>query len=112
MTKGSMNTAPFPVCPDEELALNEPRAVETPWGPVAVIRTGTGLYAVTDQCSHADVELSDGFVEGDTLECPAHFSRFCLRTGAALTMPAVEPVDTWTVAVLDGVITVAPRPTT
>ncbi|WP_158888003.1 non-heme iron oxygenase ferredoxin subunit [Amycolatopsis anabasis] len=107
-----MSTAPtamVPVCPAAELALNEPRQVETPWGLVALVRTGTGIYAVADRCSHDDVELSDGFVDGDTVECPAHFSQFCLRTGAALTMPAVEPVETWTVAVIDGVIHLGSR---
>lgn len=104
---GSMSTAMVPVCPEDEL--DERRTVETPWGPVAVIRTETGVYAVTDRCSHADVELSDGFVEEDTVECPAHLSRFCLRTGKALSMPATEPVETWKVAVLDGVINVGPQ---
>ncbi|MGC7101341.1 non-heme iron oxygenase ferredoxin subunit [Amycolatopsis lurida] len=101
---GAVPTEMVPVCPASELALDEPRGVETPWGPVVVVRAATGIYAVTDRCTHDDVPLSDGFVDGDTVECPAHLSQFCLRTGAALTMPATEPVETWTVAVIDEVI--------
>lgn len=100
----TVNDEMVPVCPAGELAVDELRGVETPWGPVVVVRAASGIYAVTDRCTHDDVPLSDGFVEGDTVECPAHLSLFCLRTGAALTMPATEPVETWAVEVIDEVI--------
>ena len=46
-----------------------------------------------------DVSLSDGFVEGDTLECWAHGSAFSLRTGRPLNLPAYEPVPVYEVTI-------------
>lgn len=62
------------------------------------------IHAVRDECSHEAAKLSDGELMGDTVECPWHFSRFCLRTGTALDFPAVDPVDTYEVRVEDGQI--------
>ena len=39
-----------------------------------------------------------------TIECPRHGSRFDLKTGKPLTLPAYEPVETFPVTVQDGVI--------
>lgn len=90
------------VCELTDIALGQVVTTETRDGPVAVFRTSTGIYALADTCSHNEVALSEGFVEDDTVECPAHFSQFCLRTGRALTLPAIEPVATYRVEVSDG----------
>ena len=61
--------------------------------PVAVVRDEDGgLDAIRDVCSHADVALSEGEVDGCTIECWLHGSRFDLRTGEALGPPATVPV--------------------
>ncbi len=68
--------------------------------PVAVVRTEDGqVFAIEDICSHANVALSEGEVEGCTVECWLHGSRFDLRTGAALGPPATEPVPVFAVRV-------------
>jgi 3-phenylpropionate/trans-cinnamate dioxygenase ferredoxin component len=59
---------------------------------VAIARDDCGVYAIEDRCSHADVALSEGEVADCTIECWLHGSAFDLRTGAALTLPATEPV--------------------
>ncbi len=43
---------------------------------------------MSDVCSHGQVSLSDGEVEGETIECWLHGSRFDLRTGMPLALPA------------------------
>ena len=68
---------------------------------VAVVNTDEGIFAIRDMCSHAEVPLSEGEVEGCTLECYMHGSRFDLRTGAPLELPATEPVPVYPVR-LDG----------
>jgi len=69
---------------------------------VAVVRTAAGdVHAVSDICSHGQVSLSDGEVEGDTIECWLHGSTFDLRTGAPLALPAIRPVPVYPVT-LDG----------
>lgn len=63
-------------------------------------------FAIDDTCTHADVSLSEGFLEAEdnTIECPLHGSLFSLETGEALTLPALKPVALHSVEVTtDGV---------
>ncbi|MDQ3475837.1 MAG: non-heme iron oxygenase ferredoxin subunit [Actinomycetota bacterium] len=71
---------------------------------VAIVRSDGQLYAIEDVCSHAEVALSEGEVEGCTIECWMHGSRFDLRNGAPTGPPATEPVDVFDVQVLDGIV--------
>ncbi len=68
------------------------------------------FYAVRDECSHAAVPLSEGEVEGCTLECWLHGSRFDLRTGEPSGPPAFTPVATFPVEIRDGDIYVSTTP--
>jgi 3-phenylpropionate/trans-cinnamate dioxygenase ferredoxin subunit len=70
--------------------------------PVAVVRSGDNLYAISDRCSHAEVPLSEGEIDNDTVECWLHGSCFDLRTGQPVNPPAVEPIATYRVTVEDG----------
>ena len=69
---------------------------------IAVARDGEEFFAVEDICSHAAVALSEGEVEGCTVECWLHGSRFDLRTGKPTGLPATEPVATFPIEVRDG----------
>jgi 3-phenylpropionate/trans-cinnamate dioxygenase ferredoxin component len=66
---------------------------------VAVIRTGDGVYAVEDVCSHEEYPLSEGWVEDHTIECALHGSRFDLVTGDPDSPPALRPVRIFPVKV-------------
>ena len=68
---------------------------------VAVVNTTEGVYAIRDVCSHGEVPLSEGDIEGSTLECYMHGSRFDLRTGEPLELPATQPVPVYPVRVDD-----------
>ena len=69
---------------------------------VAVVHCEDGsVHAVGDTCTHADVSLSEGEVEDCTVECWLHASRFDLRTGRPLSLPAIRPVPVFPVT-LDG----------
>ena len=59
---------------------------------IAVVRSEDCIYAIEDICTHDGAELTGGQIEGTQIVCPRHGARFCLRTGAALTPPAYEPV--------------------
>lgn len=63
--------------------------------PVAIVRTDGDVFAIRDVCSHADVALSEGDVEGCFIECWLHGSKFDLRTGVPTTPPAVRPVPVY-----------------
>lgn len=73
---------------------------------VAVFNVGGRFYAIDDICTHDGGELAGGAVEGDVVICPRHGARFCLRTGAALTPPAYEPVRTYETRINNGVVEV------
>jgi 3-phenylpropionate/trans-cinnamate dioxygenase ferredoxin subunit len=68
--------------------------------PVAVVRTDDGeYYAIGDLCSHGEVSLSEGEVEGCFVECWAHGSRFDVRTGEPNEFPAITPVPVYPVRI-------------
>jgi nitrite reductase/ring-hydroxylating ferredoxin subunit len=67
--------------------------------PIAVVHTEGQWFAVSDICSHADVSLAEGDVDGCTLECWLHGSRFDLRTGRPSGPPATTPVPIYPVSV-------------
>jgi 3-phenylpropionate/trans-cinnamate dioxygenase ferredoxin subunit len=66
---------------------------------VVLVRTGDGVYAAEDRCSHEDYPLSEGWVEDHTIECALHGSRFDLVTGNPDAPPAVRPVRIFPVKV-------------
>lgn len=75
--------------------------------PVALVReSGGDVYAIGDTCTHGEVSLGEGEVEGDEVECWAHGGRFSIRTGEATELPAMEPVPVYSVSVVDGNIVV------
>ncbi len=55
------------------------------------------LYALENRCSHQDLPLSDGELDGDRLECLYHGARFDVCTGRAVGLPAIKPVGTYPV---------------
>ena len=67
---------------------------------VAIVRHEGEWYAIQDECSHANVPLSEGDVEDTTIECYLHGSRFDLRTGSALGLPATQPVPVYPVRIV------------
>jgi 3-phenylpropionate/trans-cinnamate dioxygenase ferredoxin subunit len=57
------------------------------------------VYAIEDVCTHDGGALDAGELEGCRIMCPRHGAYFDVRTGAALTLPAILPVPTYTVRV-------------
>lgn len=73
---------------------------------LVVFNIGGDYYAIADLCSHDDGPLGDGEVYEHTITCPRHGARFDLRTGEALTFPAVVDIPAYPVRVQDGEIQV------
>ena len=100
------------VCGVEDLAVNEASRFVIEGVPIAVVKDAAGdVFAIGDTCTHGDISLAEGFVEDDTLECWAHGSKFSLRTGKPLTLPAYEPVPAFQVEVKDGGVHIDPSVT-
>jgi 3-phenylpropionate/trans-cinnamate dioxygenase ferredoxin subunit len=68
--------------------------------PVAVFHLEDGWYAIEDVCTHDGGPVAEGRLEGSIIECPRHGATFDVRTGAALTFPAVSPVAAYAVRVV------------
>ncbi len=79
-------------------------AVEAAGRRIAVCNTGDGYYAIDDLCTHDGGPLDQGQLQGHEIECPRHGARFDVTTGRALCLPAVRPVRTYPVRVVDGVV--------
>lgn len=60
---------------------------------------GGTFYAIEDVCTHDGGALDQGQLQGPIVECPRHLATFDVRTGEALTLPAVMPVGTFPVTV-------------
>ena len=75
---------------------------------VGVYNCGGSLYAIEDRCSHDDGPLCEGEWDEDMCRvvCPRHGSQFDLTSGRPLGPPAYEPVATYPVAIVDGVVRV------
>jgi 3-phenylpropionate/trans-cinnamate dioxygenase ferredoxin subunit len=86
-------------CSLSDVAEGEALGVEVGEEPVAIVRTCGEVFAIRDVCSHAEVPLSEGEIDGRTIECWLHGSRFDLRSGKPTGLPATEPVPVYPVKI-------------
>lgn len=84
-----------------DFAPNEAHHLVIDGEDVVVVRDGNSLYALEDRCSHAEVALSDGDVDGCFIECFLHGATFDVRTGEPTALPATKPVKTFPVSIED-----------
>jgi 3-phenylpropionate/trans-cinnamate dioxygenase ferredoxin subunit len=85
--------APVRVCRLDELPEVGAAAAEVDGRIVSVIRTADGrVHCIDDTCTHANVSLAEGELDGCTLECWLHGSRFDVLTGEPSGPPATVPV--------------------
>lgn len=66
---------------------------------IALFNVEGRVYAIDDVCSHAEASLSEGELDGYRVACPLHGAQFDVRTGRALTLPAIRPVESFQVKV-------------
>ena len=79
-------------CAASDVALDTAIGVEVGDLDLAIVNSDGEFFAVVDECSHAAIPLSEGDVGAGEIECYLHGSRFDLRTGEPLGLPATEPV--------------------
>jgi len=80
-----------------ELTSGRPLQVDVDGKPVCVARIGDEVFAVSNICTHSYAELSDGEIKDYSIECWLHGADFDLRTGEAVTLPATEALETFSV---------------
>jgi len=79
------------VLPESKLADNTPTRAMHQGVPILLVRRGERLFAMAETCSHFSGPLSEGKLDGDSIVCPYHASRFALEDGRVLNGPAVHP---------------------
>lgn len=94
------------VIDSSDLAAGVPRRVVVDDTPVFLLRHGDGLHALHDRCSHRGCSLAGGEVDGESIVCPCHGSRFSLRDGSVEHGPATSPQPAYDVRESAGVIEV------
>lgn len=85
-----------------EIPRGERLLVEVDEQPIAIFNVDGTFYAIGDVCTHDGGPLGDGEMDGYQIICPRHGARFDIRTGKALTLPAVVDTPWYPVRVNDG----------
>jgi nitrite reductase/ring-hydroxylating ferredoxin subunit len=62
---------------------------------IALYWVDDAVYATHDVCTHAYARLSEGFLDGECIECPIHQALFNVKTGEVVAAPAFTPVKTY-----------------
>jgi 3-phenylpropionate/trans-cinnamate dioxygenase ferredoxin subunit len=90
-----------------EVGEDMPLAVKVGEREIGIYRLESGYYALEDICPHAYALLSQGFVEGEEIECPLHGAKFHIPTGRCTKEPADRDIKTFPVRLEGGRIRVA-----
>lgn len=99
-----MNSSWVSACSVGHVETDKPFSCEVSGKMIAVYLINGSYYATDNICPHAYALLSDGWLEGDEIECPLHGARFNIGTGAVLEGPAECGLSTYPVRVHNGEI--------
>jgi 3-phenylpropionate/trans-cinnamate dioxygenase ferredoxin subunit len=85
------------------------RTVMVGMDPVVMANVDGTIHAVMDRCSHEDLPLSDGEMEGAVIVCQYHGARFDVASGAPRGLPGVKPIKTFPVEIREDGIYIQKR---
>jgi 3-phenylpropionate/trans-cinnamate dioxygenase ferredoxin subunit len=91
--------ARYCVAKTSEIAPGTTRRVVADSAEILLCNVEGKIYAIEDVCTHDGGPLDQGTLEGECVVCPRHGATFDVRTGDALTLPAVVPLMTFDVSV-------------
>ena len=92
------------LCKAEEVAAGSALRVEAGGVTVAVFNIDGEFYVTDDACTHGPGSLSEGYIEGDVVECNFHNGAFNIRTGEVVLPPCMIPIRTYRAVVEDGTV--------
>jgi nitrite reductase/ring-hydroxylating ferredoxin subunit len=75
---------------------------------LAVFNVAGEFFVTDDLCTHGPGSLSEGYIDGDIVECNFHNGQFNIRTGEVVLPPCTVPVKTYPVTVIEGRVTIEP----
>ena len=97
-------TTRLELCKTDDVAAGEARKVEKDNLVLAVFNVDGEFYVTDDACTHGPGSLSEGYVEGDVVECNFHNGAFNIRTGEVVLPPCMVPIKTYKTVVEDGTL--------
>ena len=99
-----MSQARLQLCSVDDVAPGGMLKVETDGLTLAVYNVGGSFYVTDDHCTHGPGSLSEGFLDGEVIECNFHQGCFNVRTGEVVGPPCTVPIKTYQTIVEDGVL--------
>ena len=69
---------------------------------IAIFNVNNNFFATDNLCTHEDASLCDGYIDGDTVECPLHQGVFKISTGEVLEPPVTKNLKTYQTKIVDG----------
>jgi nitrite reductase/ring-hydroxylating ferredoxin subunit len=94
------------VARDADVVENRVHCVQVQGHGIVLARFDGAVHALENRCTHGDATFDKGRVRAHRLLCPLHGAIFDLRSGAVLGPPAMKPLRTFPVRIVDGVIEV------
>jgi nitrite reductase/ring-hydroxylating ferredoxin subunit len=90
------------LCKTDAVAAGNALKVETAGLTVAVFNIDGQFYVMDDSCTHGPGSLSEGFIDGDVIECNFHNGQFSIKTGEVVSPPCMVPMKTYAVVMEGG----------
>ena len=87
------------LCSTAEVAPGTAIKVETDDLSLAVYNVDGEYYVTDDLCTHGPGSLSEGYIDGDVVECNFHNGQFNIKTGEVVSPPCMVPIRTYKTAI-------------
>jgi nitrite reductase/ring-hydroxylating ferredoxin subunit len=97
------------LCASVDVATDAAAKVEKDGLCLAVFNLAGKFFVTDDACTHGPGSLSEGYIEGDVIECDFHNGAFNIRTGEVVAPPCMIPLRTYAVHMLDGKVYIDPK---
>src|SRR5215471_21752429 len=92
------------LCSTDDVAVGTAFKVEKEGLVLAVFNVDGEFYVLDDLCTHGPGSLSEGYIEGDIVECNFHNGQFNIRTGEVVLPPCIIPMKTYPATVENGMV--------
>ena len=94
------------ICSTDDVAEGAALKVETEGLILAVFNVEGEFYVMNDGCTHGPGSLSEGYIEGDVVECNFHNGQFNIRTGEVVSPPCMIPQKIYPTIIEDGKVVI------
>ena len=94
------------LCSADDVAEGAALKVEAGGLTLAVFNVEGQIYVMDDNCTHGPGSLSEGYIDGDVVECNFHNGQFNIRTGEVVSPPCMIPMKTYAARVENGKVVI------